>query len=77
MYFFPQGRSRMLNEFFRIAGNLQTFWFSGDPTPEETEEQYWRVLRDADKHVAVQVAHVNTKGVGSGFPTKKDSPYCK
>ncbi len=39
---------------------------------------YWRLLQEADRHVAVQVAHVNTKGVvGSGFPTKKDSPYCK
>ena len=67
----------MLNEFFRIAGNLQNLWFSSDPSPEQTEEEYWRLLGEGARHVAVQRAHVNTKGVGSGFPTKKDSPYCK
>ena len=38
------------------------------------QTEYWRILTQRDKHVAVQNANVDTKFCGSGFPTEEDSP---
>ncbi|KAK2145526.1 hypothetical protein LSH36_676g01067 [Paralvinella palmiformis] len=55
------GRSKPLSEFFRVARNTQSMWFSDD---EPTADQ-------------VEVAHIDTKHCGSAFPAKKDSPYAR
>ncbi|XP_046564142.1 LOW QUALITY PROTEIN: protein Jumonji-like [Haliotis rubra] len=72
-----KGKSNPLSTFNRVARNVRSMWFKDEPTPEQVECEYWRLVEGRSNHVAVQCGHVSTSTQGSGFPSKKDSPYAR
>ncbi|XP_064640230.1 mucin-2-like isoform X1 [Lineus longissimus] len=72
-----KGRSNSLCGFYRAARNTMAMWFKEDPTSEQSENEYWRVVESGRHHVAVQCGQVDTRVTGSGFPNRKENPYSR
>ncbi|CAI9714889.1 protein Jumonji-like isoform X1 [Octopus vulgaris] len=72
-----KGKTTSINAFQRVSRNVQSMWFRDDPTPEQVESDYWKVVEEASSHVVVQCGHINSGNQGTFFPCKKDSPYTK
>ena len=41
------------------------------------QAEYFRLLGECEKHVAVHMVHIDTDQCGSAFPDRKDSPYAR
>lgn len=41
------------------------------------QAEYFRLLGESEKHVAVHMVHIDTEQCGSAFPDRKDSPYAR
>ncbi|XP_074646245.1 uncharacterized protein LOC141902428 isoform X2 [Tubulanus polymorphus] len=73
-----RGRSNSLSGFYRAARNTFAMWFKDvETSTDQIENEYWNVIDDRQHHVAIQYGHVDTKTSGSGFPSRKENPYCK
>ncbi|XP_059149711.1 protein Jumonji-like [Physella acuta] len=72
-----KGKSMPVSWFNRIARNVQSMWFKDEPSPAQVESQYWQIIDERTKHVAVQCGHINTRAQASAFPTRKDSAYSR
>ncbi|ESO86517.1 hypothetical protein LOTGIDRAFT_235330 [Lottia gigantea] len=72
-----KGKSSPLSAFIRIARNVHSMWFKDEPTVEQMESEYWKILDEGKKHVVVQCGHVNTKTQGTAFPTRHDNSYTR
>ncbi|KAG7237754.1 hypothetical protein INR49_031766 [Caranx melampygus] len=69
------GKSVSLTNFFRIARNTMTMCFNKEPGAAEVEQEYWRIVEQRDRHVAVHCGKVDTSTHGSGFPTGSQSHF--
>ncbi|GFN95943.1 protein jumonji [Plakobranchus ocellatus] len=72
-----KGRCMSLTWFGCIASNVQSMWFKKDPTLQQVETEYWRLVEERKRHVSVQCSHINTRAQASGFPTRKDNSYSR
>ncbi|XP_028836365.1 protein Jumonji isoform X1 [Denticeps clupeoides] len=72
-----RGKSVSLTTFYRTARNTMNMWFSKEPDVAEVEEEYWRIVEEKERHVAVHCGRVDTKTQGSGFPLGKSEPFSK
>ncbi|XP_041376117.1 protein Jumonji-like [Gigantopelta aegis] len=68
-----KGKSNSLSVFIRVARNVQSMWYKDEPTPEQVEFDYWRVVEERTNHVAVQCGHVNINTQVPSSPAKKDN----
>ncbi|CAH1780364.1 unnamed protein product [Owenia fusiformis] len=72
-----KGKSMSLKEYQRIARNIQAMYFKEDPSPEVVEAEFWKITHDRLNHLVVQCGHIDTATSGSGFPSKRESPFAK
>ncbi|RUS79517.1 hypothetical protein EGW08_012715 [Elysia chlorotica] len=72
-----KGRLMTLSSFSRVARNVMSMWFKEEPTPEQVETEYWKLVEEGKRHVSVQCGHINTRAQASAFPTRKDNPYSR
>ncbi|KFM64577.1 Protein Jumonji, partial [Stegodyphus mimosarum] len=72
-----KGRSMSLSNFFRIARNTMSMWFKNDPSPEEVEHEFWKVVTERQHHVVVHAGNIDSSVYQSGFPCNRNSPFAK
>lgn len=72
-----KGKSTSVNAFQRVARNIQSMWFREDPTPEQVESEYWKIVQDASSHVTVQCGYINSGNQSTFLPNKKESSSAK
>ncbi|XP_013389663.1 protein Jumonji isoform X1 [Lingula anatina] len=71
-----KGKSTSLGNFYRVARNTKLMWFTKEePSPEQVEHEYWKIVTERQVHVAVHAGHVGTQHWGSGFPNKRENQY--
>ncbi|GFY59249.1 hypothetical protein TNIN_219171 [Trichonephila inaurata madagascariensis] len=70
------GRSMSLSNFFRIARNTMSMWFKNEPSPEEVEHEFWKIVAERQQHVVVHAGNIDSSVTQSGFPTNR-SPFAK
>ncbi|GFY02963.1 hypothetical protein TNCV_979691 [Trichonephila clavipes] len=71
-----KGRSMSLSNFFRIARNTMSMWFKNEPSPEEVEHEFWKIVTERQQHVVVHAGNIDSSVTQSGFPTNR-SPFAK
>ncbi|CAG0889406.1 unnamed protein product [Cyprideis torosa] len=70
-----RGKTISLNEFSRIARNVQFLQFrSSSPSVSQVEDAYFSVLTKRDKHVVVNIGSLDCGDFNIGFPTKGVHP---
>jgi hypothetical protein len=80
---FETGKSHNLESFRRMANEFKETWYKSrskphDVSASELEAEFWKILEDSDRHVAVSYgSDVDTTKTGSGFSTSPDDPYSK
>lgn len=67
---FYEGDEYTLSQFEKKAKNFSEKWFPGQPTPEQVEEEFWRIVETAEDSVKVDYGSDLdvTKIQRSGFP---------
>ncbi|GBP95726.1 hypothetical protein EVAR_70155_1 [Eumeta japonica] len=63
----------------QVASTSMQMYFpqTNSPTPQEVEEEYWRLVLLGNDHICVYTASVDTGEEGYGFTKAKDNPYSK
>eukprot|EP00058_Branchiostoma_floridae_P000943 XP_002586431.1 hypothetical protein BRAFLDRAFT_107742 [Branchiostoma floridae] len=59
-----RGKSMSLSAFYRIARNVLNTCFRKEPTTQEVEHEYWKLVDERLIHTAVHTAIVDTKSLG-------------
>ncbi|XP_078608258.1 protein Jumonji-like isoform X2 [Branchiostoma floridae x Branchiostoma japonicum] len=72
-----RGKSMSLSAFYRIARNVLNTCFRKEPTTQEVEHEYWKLVDERLIHTAVHTAIVDTKSLGSGFPIHRQDSFAK
>jgi len=79
---FEFGDQHTLQTFQSMADKFKEAWFKGrggmDVSAADIEEEYWKIVEDANKHVSVSYgSDIDTTKHGSGFSTDLYDPYSK
>jgi hypothetical protein len=71
------GKMFTLSSFKKMANNFKRKWFGGrEPTPEEIENAYWRIVERGDESVQVHYgSDLDVTEHGSGFPNDPGRDY--
>lgn len=74
MYVLFQGRTMPLHQFYRVARNTMSMWFSKteNPSAAEVESEFWRHVAARQNHVCVLTGSIDCSA-GYGFPVGKNS----
>ncbi|XP_019626151.1 PREDICTED: protein Jumonji-like isoform X1 [Branchiostoma belcheri] len=72
-----RGKSMSLSAFYRIARNVVNTCFRKEPSTQEVEHEYWKLVDERLIHTAVHTAIVDTKTLGSGFPIHRQDSFAK
>ncbi|XP_066289047.1 protein Jumonji-like isoform X1 [Branchiostoma lanceolatum] len=72
-----RGKSMSLSAFYRIARNVSNTCFRKEPTTQEVEHEYWKLVDERLIHTAVHTSIVDTKTLGSGFPIHRQDSFAK
>lgn len=71
------GKSKSLAEFYKMGQNVSAGWFPNQAHLDDVEKQFWKLVEEADRHVCVQGAHMDSGTTQSAFPTNKSSAFAK
>eukprot|EP00039_Didymoeca_costata_P004529 m.73905 g.73905 ORF g.73905 m.73905 type:complete len:836 (+) comp12439_c0_seq2:241-2748(+) len=76
---YTTGKQHTLKSFKRFADEFQKCWFGNKSVlPAIAEEEYWKILERADRHVSVLYgSDIDTAKTGSGFPTDLSDQFSK
>ncbi|XP_067135664.1 uncharacterized protein [Centruroides vittatus] len=72
-----KGRSMSLSSFYRVARNTMAMWYKNEPTPEEIEQEFWKIVTERARHLVVHAGNIDSSVYGSGFPCNKNSLFSK
>lgn len=69
-----KGRTMPLHQFYRVARNTMSMWFSKteNPSAAEVESEFWRHVAARQNHVCVLTGSIDCS-TGYGFPVGKNS----
>lgn len=69
-----KGRTMPLHQFYRVARNTMSMWFSKteNPSAAEVESEFWRHVAARQNHVCVLTGSIDCSA-GYGFPVGKNS----
>ena len=69
-----KGKNTPLSSYFRVARNTRSMLFQNkEPTCNEVEEEYWKMVRKRTRHLCVYSGSIDCAGVGWGFPLPNSS----
>lgn len=72
-----KGRSMSLSSFYRVARNTMAMWYKNEPSPEEIEHEFWKIVTERTRHLVVHAGNIDSSVYGSGFPCNKNSLFSK